>query len=224
MKSVWSSLSKDGEPGSIAADFGCGTQARNPLGCETLIGVDILDPSFIAFPEQSFDYVKVEHGQYPDLPRNSLDVIYAYDFLEHLSREPKRGDSPNDFIAMMNVIWDSLKPGGVLLAVTPAYPSPAAFLDPTHVNVITDRTHLYFSDHAWARTNGYGFYGQFRTVVVSWVSTENNPELWERFPTDSSPRHLALPKSLRRYLGKAETKTHLLWVLEKTDLPVAQSC
>ena len=53
-----------------------------------------------------------------------------------------------------------LRPGGMLYAVTPCYPSREAFQDPTHVNIITDRTHLYFcGDEPLGRM--YGFTDRF---------------------------------------------------------------
>ena len=56
----------------------------------------------------------------------------------------------------------------MLYALTPAYPQPQAFQDPTHVNFITEDTHQYFCG-----TNAlgamYGFTGQFEAVRVEWA-------------------------------------------------------
>lgn len=72
----------------------------------------------------------------------------------------------------MSDIWRVLKPGGIFYARTPAYPSAAAFQDPTHVNIITDQTISYFARRPaldgslvdpWGLDLGkrYGFKGEF---------------------------------------------------------------
>ena len=68
----------------------------------------------------------------------------------------------------MNEVWRVLKPGGIFYAVTPAYPMPEAFQDPTHVNIITDQTHHYFC-RDWSYTSNYGFKGRFEIVAAKWV-------------------------------------------------------
>lgn len=40
----------------------------------------------------------------------------------------------------MNEVHRVLKPNGIFLHQTPAYPSTVAFRDPTHVNIITEET------------------------------------------------------------------------------------
>ncbi len=68
----------------------------------------------------------------------------------------------------MNEVFRVLRPGGVLYAVTPAYPVPEAFQDPTHVNIITERTHLYFAgDQPMARM--YGYIGNFDVRRAHWA-------------------------------------------------------
>ena len=47
----------------------------------------------------------------------------------------------------MNEIYRVLKPGGTFYAITPYYPRDEAFVDPTHVNIITNKTHTYFQAH-----------------------------------------------------------------------------
>jgi len=54
--------------------------------------------------------------------------------------------------------------GGYFLSSTPVYPHPYAFMDPTHVNIITDKTFLAYFDNVnrWAAI--YGFNGAFAVV------------------------------------------------------------
>jgi hypothetical protein len=84
----------------------------------------------------------------------------------------------------MNEIWRVLKPGGKFLSQTPAFPQPAAFCDPTHVNIITEQTFaLYFCGDLWAK--GYGFKGNFGLLSQQW----NGPHLisvLEKLSTDGA--------------------------------------
>ena len=62
------------------------------------------------------------------LETSSLDVITAFDVIEHIPRAIyKDGKICNPFIEAMNEIWRTLKPGGIFYAHTPAYPAPEAF-------------------------------------------------------------------------------------------------
>jgi SAM-dependent methyltransferase len=68
----------------------------------------------------------------------------------------------------MNEIHRVLKPGGVLLSHTPAYPYSPAFRDPTHVNIISEETFpMYFDDQS-ALARMYGFKGAFSVVKQGW--------------------------------------------------------
>ena len=69
----------------------------------------------------------------------------------------------------MDEIWRVLAPGGLLYAVTPAYPHAEAFQDPTHVNIITDHTHDYFCG-AKPLARMYGFGGRFEMRRLEWVA------------------------------------------------------
>ena len=53
-------------------------------------------------------------------------------------------DLRNTFIDFMDEIHRVLKPGGFLFHSTPAYPSPAAFQGPIHVNIIAEEVPCIF--------------------------------------------------------------------------------
>lgn len=148
---------------SRSLDMGCGDIPRNPFDADEVFGVDVrenlegnikcadlaLDP--IPFEDEYFDY------------------ITAYDFIEHIPRvvyincdTSKKPVRRNSFVELMNEVYRVLKPGGLFLSITPAYPHGVAFRDPTHVNFITDETFpLYFDDqNRWSKI--YGFSGAFR--------------------------------------------------------------
>lgn len=101
----------------------------------------------------------------------------------------------------MSEIWRVLEPNGSFYAVTPAYPRVEAFSDPTHVNVITAETHLYFTEpQVWARM--YGFSGSFKLKRVEWI----------RKKADYEPAHPSLRDKLRKLADRImKRQAHLLW-------------
>jgi len=71
-----------------------------------------------------------------DLPDNSVGVIRAVDFLEHVA----------DKVAVMNKIWRLLAHGGLLLSMTPSTDGRGAWQDPTHVAGWNENSFWYFTD------------------------------------------------------------------------------
>lgn len=144
-------------------DLGCGPAIKNPFGAAELCGVDIradLDRSVrqanLALEPIPFD-------------ADSFDYCTAFDFIEHVPRILAVGQATRfAFLELMNEVHRVLKPGGLFLHRTPAYPAKQAFQDPTHVNIITEETFpMYFCDpHNWAA--GYGFAGRFELVDQKW--------------------------------------------------------
>jgi SAM-dependent methyltransferase len=70
------------------------------------------------------------------LPDNSVGVIRAVDFLEHVA----------DKVAMWNEIYRLLAPGGIFLSMTPSTDGRGAFQDPTHVAYYNQNSFWYFCD------------------------------------------------------------------------------
>ena len=150
----------------IVVDFGCGSNPRNPLKAKKVVGLDVFeDPPFLVSDELSYMQVSTD-GRLP-FHDSSLDALTAFDVLEHIPRQSGYSHT-NPFIEIMNEIHRVLRPGGLFLAVTPSFPSAAAFQDPTHVNIISTETHKYFSDDVWGRSLGYGFRGQFVSISIGW--------------------------------------------------------
>jgi SAM-dependent methyltransferase len=155
--------------GSTHLDLGSGSRPANPFKADKLIASDIQPISKQEY--DSFRFIQIEDISKIPLPNESLDSISAFDLLEHIPRDWPRNDGGirHPFIELMNEISRVLKPGGVFLAVTPAYPSAAAFQDPTHVNIISKETIHYFDEKAWARELGYGYQGNLDLVHQSWL-------------------------------------------------------
>jgi len=150
-------------------DLGCGSIPRNPYSRSEIYGIDVReDPA--SGSEFTFARANLVVDPIP-FADNYFNSVSAFDFLEHVPRQiirPQDGELILPFVRLMNEIWRVLIPGGMLYALTPAYPQPQAFQDPTHVNFITEDTHQYFCG-----TNAlgamYGFMGQFEAVRVEWA-------------------------------------------------------
>jgi SAM-dependent methyltransferase len=156
----------------LVVDFGCGARPRNPLKARKVVGLDVFENS--PFQTSSkLGYMQVSpDGKLPFM-NSSVDALTAFDVLEHIPRQSGYSHT-NPFIEIMNEIHRVLRPGGIFLAVTPSFPSAAAFQDPTHVNIITPETHKYFSDEVWGRSLGYGFTGEFVSVSIGWYDWQGS--------------------------------------------------
>ena len=149
---------------TLALDLGCGTNPRNPFQANELFGVDI--QSDLARNISKAD-LSIEPIPFND---NTFDFCTAFDIIEHIPRNSYPQGKPRlAFLELMNEIHRILKPGGLLLHCTPAFPSKEAFQDPTHVNFITEDTMpLYFcTPHRWA--TGYGFNGDYELLEQRWT-------------------------------------------------------
>jgi len=151
---------------SLALDLGCGSNPHNPLDCKKLYGVDVrqdLDAASVLAADLSSDKIPYEDGLF--------DCVSAFDFLEHIPRfrVTQDGDSRLSLVELINDVYRVLAPQGYFIHLTPAYPGPLAFRDPTHINFITDETFpLYFCGSApWAEM--YGFKGRFELVGQVWI-------------------------------------------------------
>ena len=164
MENVWISRNEVAKRCNLtrSLELGCGIHLKNSMQAQESYGIDIredlakniykadLTLERIPFPDDHFDYVIAEH------------------FIEHIPRLIYAGRHRYPFIELMNEVWRVLKPHGLFYAVTPAYPHPEVFQDPTHVNIITDKTFPAYFCYAlpWARQ--YGFTGRFNFTKQDW--------------------------------------------------------
>jgi len=185
-------------------DLGCGIAPRNPYGRRELCGIDIRPLESTPQVEFRRANVVLEPIPYPD---NHFASVSAVDFLEHVPRllvTPDGHGTWFPFIRLMNEIWRVLAPGGRFYALTPAYPSQAAFVDPTHVNIITENTHDYFcGDDRHGQI--YGFDGRFNALRAEWVVYLDS---LTATPLTARQKLRLLNRRLRGRL------THFLWELE----------
>lgn len=146
-------------------DLGCGKTPKNPFNAAELFGVDV-DYGIDAVRNIVACDLGMEKLPFPD---NHFEYVTAFDLLEHVPRLMYRGSERHyPFIFLMTETHRVLKPGGLFLSDTPAYPRFSAFADPTHVNVITSETfRMYFcSPFTWAER--YGFVGTFSLLRQAW--------------------------------------------------------
>lgn len=185
-------------------DLGCGAFPRNPYGRAELHGVDLRD--FGCAPTVHFRAANITLDPIP-YPDNHFASVSAFDFLEHVPRvlmHPSGQATRFPFIELMSEVWRVLAPGGRFYALTPCYPHPEAFQDPTHVNTLTDQTHLYFCGDRPYGAN-YGFRGRFEVVRAEWV-VSRDAETAGAFTLSQRWRRVR-----RRLTGRL---SHVLWELQ----------
>jgi SAM-dependent methyltransferase len=183
-------------------DLGCGKTPRNPYGREEAHGIDLGLAEGIDTRYFHQANLAVEPIPYPD---SYFDSVSAFDFLEHIPRilaTPGGCGTRLPFVELMNEIHRVLKPGGLLYAVTPVYPAPECFQDPTHVNILTFRTWQYFC----APTLGaqiYGFVGNFQLLRNEWAM---HPEAF------SAGNEMSMMRRFKRWRrARRGALSHLLW-------------
>jgi SAM-dependent methyltransferase len=210
-------------------DLGCGKRPRNPYARDRLCGVDIR-------PMQSTEGFEYRHANLAIEPipfeSDRFASVSAFDFIEHVPRLMLTADGHGTtfpFVRLMGEIWRVLAPGGLLYAVTPAYPHAEAFQDPTHVNIITERTHEYFCG-AKPLARMYGFEGLFELRRLEWVHVQEAYTAQPPAPPPPAakpPLARSVRDAVRRLRGRAVPPPshgpYLLWELQAVKAAAADS-
>ncbi|MFI2458192.1 glycosyltransferase [Streptomyces sp. NPDC019539] len=97
-----------------------------------------------------------------DLPDNSVGLMRAVDFLEHVPAK----------VPLINELYRVLAPGGMLLTMTPSSDGRGAYQDPTHVAFYNENSFWYYTDN------------QYRTFVPEIEARFQSSRLVTYFPTD----------------------------------------
>lgn len=205
----------------VNVDLGAGSFPRNPFKASELIAFDVLDPKDISINTKlngsNLKYMQVSRFKKFPLRDDSVTSISGFDFLEHLSREPR--SEANEFIFIMNETFRILKSGGVALFVTPAYPLKTAFQDPTHINILTKDTYEYFcGNNPLASKLGYGFEGKFELVSQFWAGPFSKVWKYADQGSDRGTLRNRINLSIFRLSEIVRfkfRKSHLVWVLRK---------
>jgi SAM-dependent methyltransferase len=187
----------------VHLDLGCGKRPRNPYQRTRVCGVDVRALSSSSDFEFRAANLSVDPIPYAD---DSFGSVSAFDFIEHVPRILSSADGRSTafpFIRLMNEAWRVLAHGGRLYAVTPTYPHAEAFQDPTHVNIITERTHEYFcGDNPLGRM--YGFNGHFVVRRAEWVRLQESFIAVPPIPTRAAaPPPLAPAMSRHKQVARA---------------------
>jgi SAM-dependent methyltransferase len=198
-------------------DLGAGKVYHNPFGAAELYAADLFSEKPLNF--FGIEYFQVDLTDTLPFETNTFDSVSCFDVLEHIPRWERHvnGEVSFPFINLMSEIYRILKPGGFFYAHTPAYPSPAAFQDPTHVNIISVDTINYFIEpNPYAST--YGFLGGFKLVHQTWVRGVGPTTT--RLPSPNFNSLDGLSDFLRFAIRsvrvfKNQNPSHLLWVLKK---------
>jgi len=150
-------------------DIGCGAHPRNPFNCASYSGIDIRND--IASP--ILHVADLSRSRIP-FARDRFDVISAFDFLEHIPRVSyHEGIQRYSFIELINEVYRVLKPHGYFIYSIPVFPSPEAFQDPTHLNIMSENTMEYYfcEPRLLAGRLGYGFSGRFKFITQRWLTS-----------------------------------------------------
>lgn len=98
---------------------------------------------------------------------NSVGVIRAVDFLEHVS----------DKVGLINELYRALAPGGLLLSQTPSSDGRGAYQDPTHVAFYNENSFWYYTER------------QYRNFVPEIKAAFQVSRLVTYFPTEWHEQH-----------------------------------
>ena len=143
-------------------DLGCGLNPKNPFNAEEIFGIDLIEnhSKNIFRADLAIEPIPFDDGIF--------DYVSAFDFLEHIPRVAYVPYRRNCFVEVMNDIYRVLKPDGIFLSFTPAYPHNEVFQDPTHCNVITEKTFPLYFDWQTRGASIYGFKGSFIIAQQEW--------------------------------------------------------
>jgi SAM-dependent methyltransferase len=206
--------------GSKHLDLGSGSNVRNPFGADFLYGTDLTITEQII--SGNISLMPADLTKQLPFESDFFDSVSAFDLLEHIPRweRDSNGNIAYPFVNLMSEIARILKPDGFFVAVTPAFPAPEAFQDPTHINFISENTIDYFlGEFPHATKVGYGFQGNFKKLHQSWLRGSGPFEALEHrlepgFKGFKQMRDFTRLLNRSRKIIGFRRKSHLLWVIQ----------
>lgn len=167
-------------------DLGCGTVKKGRIGVDRYPapGVNILADlnklwTYGWGPNVADDapaYL-LETGEVADLglpfPNDSIQSIISHHAFEHIGE---------GFMPLMDEVYRVLKPGGILRAITPLFPSTAAVEDPDHCR--------YFMEGTWEAFCGW-------PDVPMWCESFSVPYTKARFELTAKDTTALMPPEKR---------------------------
>lgn len=140
----------------LLLELGCGNRRRN----RQAIGIDMLD-----YPD--VDIVGDVYEVLALFPDQSVDAVYSYHFVEHVS----------DVQALLNQLARITKPGGYVEFVAPHFSNPYFYSDPTHRTFFGLYTFCYLTSNSpFAReVPNYGYKSLFSLEKVDLIFKSSRP-------------------------------------------------
>lgn len=195
-------------------DLGCGTLKKGRIGIDhfgapgvniimdldrlavfstaAAPGEDAPIPEEVEYRGENLGYGSISKGSLP-FADASIESIITHHCLEHIGE---------GFLPLMNEVYRVMKPGGILYAITPLFPSHAAVADPDHKRYFMLETWLGFCGHLGDEANPSG----------SWLDAFSVPYTKARFKMVHSDH-------------TAPTEPSKQWTVEDTrELRVALEC
>ena len=114
---------------------------RNNLHTLDLGGAHNAPPGYTTVDLHDADFVGDVFEVLDGLPEDSVGVIRAVDFLEHIE----------DKVRLFNSMYRVLAHGGMVLSMTPSTDGRGAFQDPTHVSFYNENSFWYYTDKELAK-------------------------------------------------------------------------
>jgi len=143
-------------PSGKILELGCGNTKR----IKDAIGIDSQNHDCVDIVGDVFEVLN-------EIPSASIDEIYSFHFLEHIS----------DLSGLLEVVARVLKKGGRLEIVVPHFSNPYFYSDYTHRNFFGLYSMSYFSSEALFRRKvpTYGQQSQYDLVAVELVFKSSVP-------------------------------------------------
>jgi SAM-dependent methyltransferase len=185
-------------------DIGCGYEPKNPFSADRLFGIDQIPETEVT---GRYEYKQhIFSNSVLPFETDYFNYVTAYDVLEHVPRTGYDGTtSSNEYLQLIAEIYRVLKPGGLFFARFPVYPHRDAFTDPTHVNIMTNKSHLYLIDRTeYLRRYGYEF--NFTLLDARYLS---------RVCSKSAKRNIIFKMKDWYFRTLREGNSHYSWILKK---------